>query len=75
MLGDDERCLLFLPLAHSLAKTIMLVCMEHGVTCALLKRIAKLVEEMGMTKPTFVVAVPRVFEKVFNSAHSTRRTR
>ncbi len=77
VLGPDERCLLFLPLAHSLAKIIMLVCMEHGITCAFSPDIAKLVEELGMTKPTLVVAVPRVFEKVFNSAqhkaHSERK--
>ncbi|MGH9118189.1 MAG: AMP-dependent synthetase/ligase [Acidimicrobiales bacterium] len=68
MLGHDERALLFLPLAHSLAKIIMLVCIEHGITCAFSPNIAKLVEEMGMTRPTLVVAVPRVFEKVWNSA-------
>jgi long-chain acyl-CoA synthetase len=76
-LGDDERCLLFLPLAHSLAKIVLLTCMEHGVKCAFSPSIAKLVEEMGMVKPTYVVAVPRVFEKVFNSAqhkaHSERK--
>jgi long-chain acyl-CoA synthetase len=77
VLGDDERCLLFLPLAHSLAKIVLLTCMEHGVKCAFSPSIAKLVEEMGMTRPTYVVAVPRVFEKVFNSAqhkaHSERK--
>ena len=76
-LGDDDRALLFLPLAHSLAKSILLVCMEHGISCAFSPSPAKLVEELGMTRPTVVVAVPRVFEKVFNSAqhkaHSERR--
>jgi long-chain acyl-CoA synthetase len=79
MVGDDERCLLFLPLAHSLAKAILLVCSEGGFTCVFSSGMAQLVPEMSMTKPTFVVAVPRVFEKVFNSAqhkaHSEKKGR
>jgi long-chain acyl-CoA synthetase len=53
---------------------IWLVCVEHGVTCSFSSSIANLVPEMGMTKPTFVVAVPRIFEKVYNSAQHTAHT-
>jgi long-chain acyl-CoA synthetase len=77
VLGDDERALLFLPLAHSLAKIIMLVCIEHGIVCYFSPNIGKLVEELGLARPTLVVAVPRVFEKIYNSAqqkaHSERK--
>jgi long-chain acyl-CoA synthetase len=68
MVGDQETALLFLPLAHSLAKIIWLVCQEHGVRVAFCSNIANLVPEMAMSRPTFVVAVPRIFEKVYNSA-------
>jgi long-chain acyl-CoA synthetase len=68
MLGPDERSLLFLPLAHSLAKIILLVCMEHGIRCAFCSDARNVVQELPMAKPTMVVSVPRVFEKVFNGA-------
>jgi long-chain acyl-CoA synthetase len=68
MLGDDEVSLLFLPLAHSLARVVALIGMEHGVKGAFATDIAHLVEELGMARPTMVVSVPRVFEKVWNTA-------
>jgi long-chain acyl-CoA synthetase len=68
MLGPDEVSLLFLPLAHSLAKIIALVGAEHGVKGAFATDMNHLVEELPMVQPTMVVAVPRVFEKVFNGA-------
>lgn len=68
MLGPDESSLLFLPLAHCLAKIISLVGVEHGVKAAFASDITHLVDEMPMAQPTMVVAVPRVFEKVFNGA-------
>lgn len=69
MLGDDEVILLFLPLAHVLTKTIALVAMEWGATLAFATGLDKLAEELAMVQPTLVIAVPRVFEKVYNGAH------
>lgn len=68
MLQPEETSLLFLPLAHSLAKIIWLVCLEHGIRSAFATDMNHLVEELPMVQPTMVVAVPRVFEKVFNGA-------
>ncbi len=68
MLQADEVGLQFLPLAHSLAKVITLVGVEWGVKGAFATDLAHLPEEMAMVRPTMVVAVPRIFEKVFNSA-------
>ena len=68
MLQADEVGLQFLPLAHTLAKIITLVGMEWGVKGAFATDIASLQEEMAMVRPTMVVAVPRIFEKVFNGA-------
>jgi long-chain acyl-CoA synthetase len=68
MLRPNELTLLFLPLAHTLTKAIALVGLEWGVTLAFATDIGHLQEELGMARPTMVVAVPRVFEKVFNSA-------
>ncbi|MGH9085391.1 MAG: AMP-dependent synthetase/ligase [Acidimicrobiales bacterium] len=68
MLGPNEVTLLFLPLAHTLTKIIALVGLEWGVTLAFATDVAHLQEELALARPTMVVAVPRVFEKVFNSA-------
>lgn len=68
MLRDDEVILIFLPLAHTLTKTIALVCVEWGTKLAFATDLAHLQEELPMAQPTLLVAVPRVFEKVFNSA-------
>ncbi len=68
MLTDDETTLVFLPLAHTLTKAIALVCMEWGVKLAFATGLPQLQEELALVRPTLVVAVPRVFEKVFNGA-------
>lgn len=68
MLRDDEVTLIFLPLAHTLTKIIALVCMEWGTKIGFATDLAHLQEEMPMVRPTLLVAVPRVFEKVFNGA-------
>lgn len=68
MLRSDEVCLLFLPLAHVLAKTVALVCMEWGAKAAFATDISSLLEEFEIAQPTMIGAVPRIFEKVFNGA-------
>jgi long-chain acyl-CoA synthetase len=68
MLEPDEVSFVFLPLAHTLAKIIALVGIESCIKLAFATDIANLQEELTMVRPTMVVAVPRVFEKVFNSA-------
>lgn len=74
MLGPDETTLLFLPLAHSLAKAIWLVSYEHGIRTVFATDLAHLPEELALARPTMVVAVPRVFEKVFNGARHKAAT-
>ena len=68
MLGPDQTTLLFLPLAHALARMIWLVGVEHGIRTVFATDLAHLAEELVLARPTMVVAVPRVFEKVFNGA-------
>jgi long-chain acyl-CoA synthetase len=65
---DGERTLLFLPLAHIFARIIQTASIRAGVTLGYSTGIPNLMEELGMFKPTFLLAVPRVFEKVFNGA-------
>jgi long-chain acyl-CoA synthetase len=68
MLRSDERTLLFLPLAHAFAKLIALVGVETGVKAAFATDMTRLADEMPLAQPTMIVAVPRVFEKVFTAA-------
>ncbi|MDP2290241.1 MAG: AMP-dependent synthetase/ligase, partial [Actinomycetota bacterium] len=67
-LQPDDSALLFLPLAHTLTKTTALFVMEAGCREAFATDIPHLPEEFAMTQPTVICAVPRIFEKVFNSA-------
>ncbi len=66
MLREGDRTLLFLPLAHSLAKAIALTSIEAGKTLGFATDIKALPEELPMLQPSYVVSVPRVFETIFN---------
>ena len=67
-LTENESSLLFLPLAHTLAKAIALVCIQWGAKLAFATDMGHLQEELPLARPTLLVSVPRVFEKVFNAA-------
>jgi long-chain acyl-CoA synthetase len=56
----------WLPLAHSFGKMIGTAQLRIGFPTAIDGRIDKIVENLGQVKPTFVCAVPRIFEKVHN---------
>lgn len=60
--------LLFLPLAHSFARIIQVACMESGIILGHTPSVANLVGDLASYQPTFLLAVPRVFEKVYNTA-------
>jgi long-chain acyl-CoA synthetase len=62
------RTLLFLPLAHIYARVIQTMCVTTGVTLAFSSGIPQLPEELRIYQPPFVLAVPRVFEKIYNGA-------
>jgi len=62
------QTVLFLPLAHSFARLIQAGVVAARVRTAYLADTKQLVDVMKEYQPTFVLAVPRVFEKVFNGA-------
>ncbi|MFA9428754.1 long-chain fatty acid--CoA ligase [Egicoccus sp. AB-alg2] len=68
VMRPSESTLLFLPLAHIFARYIQVATINAGVKLGYSTGIPQLLEELGMFKPTFLLAVPRVFEKVFNGA-------
>jgi long-chain acyl-CoA synthetase len=60
--------LLFLPLAHSFARIIQVGCLESGAILGHWPQSTTVAEALPQYKPTFLLAVPRVFEKVYASA-------
>jgi long-chain acyl-CoA synthetase len=62
--------LLFLPLAHVFARVIEVGTLEAGIVLGHCQGMDDLLLDLGSFKPTFVLAVPRVFEKVYNGAEA-----
>ncbi|HEY2793188.1 MAG TPA: AMP-binding protein, partial [Micromonosporaceae bacterium] len=68
LFNPDSSTLLFLPLAHSFARLIQIGIVGARVRMGHSSDVKNLVADLGAFKPTFVLAVPRVFEKVYNGA-------
>jgi long-chain acyl-CoA synthetase len=64
----EGSLLLFIPLAHVLARVLEVGAVKTRTVIGHTPDVTHLVEDLGGFQPTFVLAVPRVFEKVFNSA-------
>jgi long-chain acyl-CoA synthetase len=62
------RTLLFMPLAHVFARFIEVLCIPAGAVLGHSPSTTTLIDDLGSFRPTFILAVPRVFEKVYNSA-------
>jgi long-chain acyl-CoA synthetase len=60
--------LLFLPLAHSFARMIEVGAVEAGAVLGHIPDAGTLLPDLATFQPTFILAVPRVFEKVYNGA-------
>lgn len=65
---EQARTIMFLPMAHVFARFISVLAVAAGVTVAHTPDIKNLLPDLQSYKPTFILAVPRVFEKVYNSA-------
>ncbi|MGH8912362.1 MAG: AMP-binding protein, partial [Acidimicrobiia bacterium] len=68
VLNMEATTLMFLPLAHSFARIVEVGSVASGARIAYSTGIPQLMEELAMVKPTWLFSVPRVFEKVYNSA-------
>ena len=66
--GRDRRLLLFLPLAHAFARYMVLYCFAGDVELGLSNNLKTILSDFGEFKPSFILAVPRIFEKVYNAA-------
>ena len=68
--GTEASTLLFLPLAHVFARVIEVGVLEAGIVLGHCPDMNDLLPDLGSFQPTFVLAVPRVFEKVYNGAEA-----
>lgn len=68
LFGAGNSTLLFLPLAHVFARIIQVGSVINRVRMGHTHDIRNLVADLGAFRPTFVLSVPRVFEKVYNQA-------
>ncbi len=68
VIADGASTLLFLPLAHVFARFIEVLCVHAGVKVGHQGDVKNLSTAMATFKPNFLLAVPRVFEKVYNTA-------
>ena len=66
--AQDPSTLLFLPLAHIFARIIEVGCIEGGIVLGHCGDINALLPALASFRPSFILAVPRVFEKVYNGA-------
>jgi long-chain acyl-CoA synthetase len=67
-LSPEERYLSFLPWAHSYGQTVELhMLLSWGASLAFNDELPKLVENLGEVKPTVLVAVPRIFNRIYDA--------
>ena len=66
--GPSGATLQFLPLAHVFARFVQVACVENGVRMGHSSDIKDLLGDFAAFRPTFFLAVPRVFEKVHGGA-------
>ncbi len=68
VITPDASTILFLPLAHVFARFIALMAVGGGARTGHTSDLKNLLPALDSFKPTFLLVVPRVFEKVFNGA-------
>jgi long-chain acyl-CoA synthetase len=69
-----SRTLLFMPLAHVFARFIQVLCIPSGAVIGHTPDPKQLLPALASFRPTFILAVPRVFEKVYNSSEQKAGT-
>jgi len=73
--AEGARTVLFLPLAHVFARVIEVTVIASNAVLGHLPDVRTLTDDLRTFRPTFLLAVPRVFEKVYNSAEQRARSR
>jgi long-chain acyl-CoA synthetase len=68
---DQNDCALsFLPLSHTFERTASYWLMIGGARVAYARSIPLLAEDLQIIRPTVLIAVPRIFERIYNAIHA-----
>ncbi|SED50253.1 long-chain acyl-CoA synthetase [Streptomyces sp. 3213] len=73
LLGPEDVQYLWLPLAHVFGKVLTSGHIEIGHVTAVDGRPDKIIEHLPIVQPTYMAAVPRIFEKVYNGVAAKAR--
>ncbi|WP_329249613.1 AMP-dependent synthetase/ligase [Streptomyces sp. NBC_01478] len=73
LLGPEDVQYLWLPLAHVFGKVLTSGQIEVGHVTAVDGRVDKIIENLPVVQPTYMAAVPRIFEKVYNGVAAKAR--
>ncbi|MGW1144977.1 AMP-dependent synthetase/ligase [Streptomyces sp. NPDC002454] len=73
LVREDDVQYLWLPLAHVFGKVLLSCQIDLGHVTAVDGRIDRIVENLPVVRPTYMAAVPRIFEKVYNGAAAKAR--
>ncbi|MPY53843.1 AMP-dependent synthetase/ligase [Streptomyces acidicola] len=73
LISTDDVQYLWLPLAHVFGKVLTSGQIEVGHVTAVDGRVDKIIENLPVVQPTYMAAVPRVFEKVYNGVAAKAR--
>ena len=74
VVAPGSSTLLFITLAHVFARFISVLAVHSGVKVGHQPDTKLLLPSLGSFKPTFLLAVPRVFEKVYNASEQKAET-
>lgn len=73
LVTKDDVQYLWLPLAHVFGKVLTSGQIEVGHVTAVDGRVDKIIENLPVVQPTYMAAVPRIFEKVYNGVAAKAR--
>ncbi|MFJ8792775.1 AMP-dependent synthetase/ligase [Streptomyces sp. NPDC102462] len=73
LIGAEDVQYLWLPLAHVFGKVLISGQIEVGHVTAVDGRVDKIIENLPVVQPTYMAAVPRIFEKVYNGVAAKAR--
>ncbi|MFF9395796.1 AMP-dependent synthetase/ligase [Streptomyces griseoluteus] len=73
LVSADDVQYLWLPLAHVFGKVLTSGQIEVGHVTAVDGRVDKIIENLPVVRPTYMAAVPRIFEKVYNGVAAKAR--
>ncbi len=68
--GPGDTALSFLPLSHTFERTAGYYLMMAGATIAYARSIPLLADDLQLIRPTILVAVPRIYERIYNAIHA-----